>query len=186
MEVVYLLKDVLEYTVTHEGKVINLLEDLGIIIDVPPGAIPDHQPNEITIKINACIKGSFQLPEGHELASPVFHIEPGAKFAEKPVELSIVHFLDVEDEEACAELKFVSAHFDESNSDIVKEMIKFKNLDGGTFLPGGRFGKIALQHFCFIAIAKGKKSAKKCEEGESNTGESLINRRTLPSKSMSH
>ena len=155
--VVYLLKDALDYKVTREGRVISLLEELGIIIEVPPGAISDGHPHEITIKINACIKGSFQLPEGHELVSPVFHIEPGAKFAEKPVELSIAHFLDVEDKEACAELKFVSAPFDSSNAGAVKEIIKFKNLDGGTFLPGGRFGKIALQHFCFIGIAKEKK-----------------------------
>ena len=126
---------------------------MGIVIDVPPGAVPENHPDDVTIQINACIGGPFELPEGYELSSPIFHIEPGVKFAEKPVELSIVHFIDISNEEQCSELKFISAPFDSSIEEV---MIRFKPLDGGVFWPSRRIGKIALQHFCLIGIAHHK------------------------------
>ena len=86
------------------------------------------------------------------------------KFSEKLVELSVVHFIDIEDEEHCSELKFISAPLKQSyyqSEDEGKGMIRFKCLDGGVFWPGRRMGKISLQHFCLIGIARRKR-----EEGE--------------------
>jgi hypothetical protein len=89
------------------------------------------------------------------------------KFAEKLVELSMAHFIDIVDEEDCSELTFISAPIkkicpSEGDGDSEgKEMIRFKHLDGGTFWPGRRIGKISLQHFCLIGIAQLKR-----EKGE--------------------
>lgn len=150
-----MLEDSMEYEVDGKGTVISLIDEMGIAIDVPPGAVSDrHHDNKVTVRINACLGGPFELPEGYELVSPVFHVEPGAEFAEKPVEVSIVHFLntDEDNEERSCELKFVSAPFDfESRAGI-----KFRQIDGGTFVPGRRIGKISLQHFCYIGVAAKK------------------------------
>ena len=155
LEVVYLLQEPLEYQIGQDGKTIFLIEDLGIIIDVPPGAVPDDHADDVTVRINACVSGPFELPDGYELASPIFHIEPGAKFTEKPVELFMVHFIDVGDEEHCGELKFVSAPLKQScQSEAEGKGIRLKHLDGGVFWPGRRIGKISLQHFCLIGIAR--------------------------------
>lgn len=167
LQVAYLLKDALEYKVNSEGKTITLMEDLGLMINVPPGAISDtHSSNEVMVRINACIRGPFELPEEYELASPIFHIEPGTKFAEKPVELSMVHYLDLRDEEACSNLKFISAPF-KSETGIVK----FKLLEGGAFWPDRRVGKVALQHFCLIGIARKSGSTSESEEGAAGTAD---------------
>lgn len=183
MDVIYLMKDALEYKVTREGKLISLLEDLGLIIDVPQGAVTDQHPEEVTVKINACITGPFELPEGHTLVSPVFHIEPGVEFAQKPIELSIVHYLDVDDDdEGCSELRFVTAPFGDC-VERSKKTIKFRSLDGGTFLPRGRLGKISLRHFCFIGIAsKSKIVSESSAEGLPASEVQSVSRRTSPSK----
>ena len=161
----------MEYRVDKEGKVISLIEEIGITIDVPPGAISDrHHDDEVTVKINVCLRGPFDLPEGYELVSPVYHVEPGVDFAEKPVEVSIVHFLNVkEDKEPRYELKFVSAPApcDISTETTPRGCFKFRHLDGGTFLPGRRIGRIALQHFCLIGVAvKHKMSATDAAKSE--------------------
>ncbi len=175
------MQESLEYQIGQDGKTISLIEDLGIIIDVPPGAIPDNHPDDVTVKINACISGPFELPDGYELASPVFHIEPGVKLAQKPVELSMVHFIDIGIEEHCSELRFISASLEG------KGTIRFRHLDGGVFWPGRRIGKIALQHFCLIGIARVKHE--KGEERVTDTVESssiIRPKPTLPSKYMCH
>ena len=177
LEVVYLLQEPLEYQIGQDGKTISLIEDLGIVIDVPPGAVPDDYPDDVTVKINACIGGPFELPDGSELASPIFHIEPGAKFAEKPVELSMVHFIDIGDEEHCSELKFISAPLKPScQSEAEGKEIRLKHLDGGMFWPGRRMGKISLQHFCLIGIARLKH--------EKGPGEERVKTDTLESSSF--
>ena len=156
------MQESLEYQIGQDGKTVSLIEDLGIVIDVPPGAIPNDHLDDVTVRINACVSGPFELPDGFELASPIFHIEPGAKFAEKPVELSMVHFIDIGEEEHCSELKFVSAPLKQSSrSEYERKEIRFKPLDGGMFWPGRRMGKILLQHFCLIGIARLKR-----EKGE--------------------
>ena len=167
LEVTYLLEDSLEYKVDSEGTVISLIEELGIAIDVPPGAVTDHHhDNEVTVRINACLGGPFELPEGYELVSPVFHVEPGAEFAEKPVDVSIVHFLntDEDEEETICDLKFVSAPFDFDS----RAGIKFSQLDGGTFIPGRRIGKISLQHFCYIGVAARQMASAAVSDHESS------------------
>ena len=150
LEVVYLNKDALEYKVGCEGKMISLVQDLGIMINIPPEAVSVSHSNEVIVRINACIRGPFELPEGYEFASPIFHIEPGAKFAEKPIELSMVHYLDVRDQQSCGGLQFISAPVQTGSE---KATIKFTHLDGGLFSPNRRIGQISLQHFCLIGIA---------------------------------
>ena len=155
--VIYLLQESLEYQIGQDGKTISLIEDLGIIVDIPHGAIPSDHPNDVIIKINTCVSGPFELPDGFELASPVYHIEPGVKFAEKLIELSMVHFINIKDVKQCSELMFISAPPKQSccqSEDEGKGTIMFKCLDGGVFWPGRRMGKISLQHFCFIGIVQ--------------------------------
>lgn len=180
LEIVHLKKDALEYTVGRQGKVITLVEDLGIMINIPPEAISVSHSDEVIVRINACIRGPFELPEGYEFASPIFHIEPGAKFAEKPIELSMVHCLDIKDVQGCSGLQFVSAPVQTSNK---KATIRFKHLDGGLFTPDRRIGKISLQHFCLIGIAfRQSNITKESEDAVSTRGDSSPTSRR--SKSM--
>ena len=171
------MEESLEYQIGQDGTTISLIEDLGIIVDVPRGALPADHLDDVTIKINVCISGPFELPDGYELASPIFHIEPGVKFAEKVVELLMVHFIDLEDEDDCSELTFVSAPLLKQNCQSEsdreeKGMIRFKCLNGGMFWPGRRIGKISLQHFCLIGIAQLKRE--KGEKGDMAKSSSIL------------
>ena len=183
LKVVYLMKDALEYTVGCEGKIISLVEDLGIMINIPPEATSVSHSKEVIVRINACIRGPFELPERYTFASPIFHIEPGACFAEKPIELSIVHYLDIQDEQSCSGLQFVSAPV-QTRSETAT--IKFKHLDGGLFWPDRRIGKISLRHFCLIGIAfRQSNITNESEDAVTRRGDSSPTRRPVrPSKSM--
>lgn len=187
-EIAYLLEESLEYQISRGGKIISLIEELGLVIDVPPGAIPDDHPDDdVILKINACVRGPFELPDQYELASPVFHIEPGVKLAKKPIELSIVHFIDIKDKEDCGELSFVSAPLKQSSGKAKREgkVLKFKPLERGMFWPGRRIGKIALQHFCLVGIAQSKGEKRTSETAHADQElSSITSSRSVSSSKM--
>ena len=72
------LGDPWQQTVTSVGKEISWA-DIWIKINIPPGAIPEGKP--ITVTVQPCLTGPFELPEDYELASPVYAISPGLEFS---------------------------------------------------------------------------------------------------------
>ena len=136
-------------TITSEGHVLHW-EDVGIKFNVPPGAVPECEQLDLTVR--TCLSGSFVLPEGYELVSPVYLITPSFKFS-KMVELSIAHFANVKSEEDCDNMTFVSApctpHYTASGPQY-----RFRALAGGVFLTEKSEGSLSLKHFCGVGVAK--------------------------------
>ena len=137
--------------ISPEGQSLNW-EDIGITLHVPPGAVPEDKQLNLTVR--PCLCGPFVLPEGYELASPVYLITPAFDFMAE-VELSISHFANLETEADSKRMVFVSAR---SAPRYVKSrpQYKFKVLPNGSFEKGMQQGNIILEHFCNVAAAQTK------------------------------
>ena len=142
---------------------------------IPPGAVPEGE--SLDLSVWPCCSGPFQLPDGYELASPMFLILPSFKFARK-ITIKIEHFVCLEDEENCDEMVFLSAPTTpQSSSDNDKELIYPCSVLGkGTFLPEQTWGKISLTHFCHSSIGR-----KKCRK-DSSSGHDIPASKKMRSK----
>ena len=154
------LGDPWQETVTSAGKEISWA-DIGIKINIPPGAVPEGRP--ITVTVRPCLSGPFELPEYYNFASPVYAISPGLEF-NKDVELFVTHFADLQSEDDCKNMTFLTT---ESSS--------LRTLPGdshpcrllvqkdGVFQIGSQDGEISLRHFCKKAIGR------KCKQNENES-----------------
>ena len=125
-------------------------DDIGIQFDIPAGAIPGGKV--LHLNVWPCLSGRFILPDGCDLASPVFMISPEFKFR-KEIMMSMIHFMDLQSEDACERMVFISAPSVTIDQDGKPEY-HFKVSDKGVFHIGQRNGSIALNHFCAFAIAR--------------------------------
>ena len=138
-------------TVTSVGDPINLWQEIGVEFDIPPGAVPDGK--ELDLSVWPCIKGPFQLPFGYELASPVFLISPSFQFSSN-ITLTIGHFSNLETEEDCQTMVFLSAPTAPYNVRKIdnSRWYPFSILGKGVFSPGHEYGQVSLRHFCYATI----------------------------------
>ena len=66
----------------------------GIVLEVPPGAVPCDQP--VTLRIGVSLYGPFPLPNGRRSISPVVFLSTSSPVKLlKPARLTVPHFLDV-------------------------------------------------------------------------------------------
>ena len=138
-------------TVTSAGKEISWA-DIGIKIIIPPGVIPEGKP--ITVSVRPCLSGPFELPEDYELASPVYAISPELEFS-KDVKLFIAHFADLQSEDDCKNMTFLTTQLSSLPGDSHPyRLLVQKN---GNFQRGSREGEISLRHFSKKAIGKKRK-----------------------------
>ena len=137
---------------TSDGEII-LWDEIGVRFDVPPGAIPEHDTLQLTVR--PCLSGPFSLPEEYELTSSVYFISPLFDF-NKDVQLSLKHYANLECREDCNSMVFISAR--SSQAQVGSEMAyKFKVLGTGVFHEEEHFGSISLRHFCGLATARRKR-----------------------------
>ena len=154
---VYFYGSPLKQSVMSSGAhITSWWEEIGVEFRIPPGAVPEGE--SLDLSVWPCCSGPFQLPDGYELASPMFLISPSFKFADE-ITIKMEHFVRLEDEECCDEMVFLSAPTTpQSTSDSDKEPnYPCRVLGKGIFVPGWKWGKIALTHFCFSGIGRRKR-----------------------------
>ena len=150
-------------TVAIKEKIINL-QEVGISLSIPENALPPTDP-PLQLEIQPCFNGSFDLPQDVKLASPAYIIKPSRKVAfQKEVSVKIWHHANLESEEDCKDMVFLSASTSPQYRGDTPVYV-FKKIRGakGSFRPGEEqpVGQIVLKHFCILALGKRKR-----EDGE--------------------
>ena len=156
-------------SITSDKKTINL-EDVGISITFPENSLPPTDP-PLEVNIQPCFSGPFEMPDGIESVSPAYIIKYNRRITFlKDVILKIQHYANLQTEEDCENMVFLSArcipeYRGSSPIYVFKEITDSK----GLFRPGQEkpFGENKLKHFSIITIGKkllnwisGKKGAK--------------------------
>ena len=142
---------------TSDGRKISW-DDIGIQFDIPAGAVPEERVLHLSVR--PCLSGQFILPDGCNLASPVFMMLPQFEFR-KEVTMSMVHFMDLQSEDECERMVFISAPSVPIDQDGKPEY-HFKVFKKGAFHIGQRYGSISLNHFCTLAIGMQDKGMYRC------------------------
>ena len=163
-----LLGDPWQEAATSAGKEISWA-DIGIKINIPPGAISEDKP--ITVSVQPCLSGPFELPEDYELASPVYAISPGLEFS-KDVKLFMAHFVDLRSEDDCKNMTFLTTQ--SSSLPKVSHLRRLLVQENGVFHRGSREGEISLRHFCKKAIGKKRKQDGKQEQKSAKRSKSKL------------
>ena len=92
--------------IDSNGKVITC-SSYGIVVKIPPDTIP--QSEKVVLQIQSCL-GNFVLPEGIRMASPAYLLTSTAAIQlNREIEVSIVHFIHLEDEEDCSDMCLITA-----------------------------------------------------------------------------
>ena len=158
------LEGVQRETLTPSAKDINLKE-LGISLTIPEDALPSTDPS-LEVQIQPCFSGSWEVPENLELVSPAYIVEPSRDVVlRKEVLVKIWHHANLETEEDCEDMVFLSAsttpeYRDGSPVYVFREITSAK----GSFRPRKEqaAGEIALTHFCLISV--GRKRSRECKQ----------------------
>ena len=124
-------------------------EEIGIEFDIPPGAVP--QGKKLDLSVWPCSAGPFQLPEGYELASPVFLISPSFQFSQE-VTLKLHHFCALKTVEDCKHMAFLSSPTTPSVGENQEPLYQLRALTKGVFQPLKECGNVALKHFCLFGV----------------------------------
>ena len=133
------------------------LEDVGISLSIPKDALPSTDP-PLDIQIQPCFSGSFKMPDKIQQVSPAYIVSSSRKVAfQKEVLVKIWHHANLETEEDCEDMVFLSA----STSPQYRgdtPVYTFREIRGakGSFRPGEEQpeGHIALKHFCILSLGK--------------------------------
>ena len=143
----------IQESVTSAGATI-LPEDTGISVFIPEHSLSHGE--EVDLLIHPCLSGSFELPPGYKLASPVYLIQPSRRLhlqRDKNATLKIHHYANLVNKEDCKEMVFLSAsstpQFKQSRPVYVFKEIKHAK---GIFKPNCPVGQIESSHFCFTCI----------------------------------
>ena len=157
-----------EEIVTAKEKTINV-EDEGLSLSIPEGALPSTDP-PLQLEIHPCFCGPFNVPQYVELVSPAYILNPSRKVAfQKEVLVKIWHYANLETEEDCKDMVFLSASTRPQYRGDTPVYV-FKKIRGskGLFRPREEepVGQIALKHFCTLALGKRKR-----ENGEEESQE---------------
>ena len=153
-----------KFTVTSEGYHVNWGEEIGIEFNIPPGAVP--QGKELELSVWPCTAGPFELPEGYELASPVYLITPSFNFL-CDITVTMYHFCAVETERDSENMVILSSPAIPCTGKHQQPYYQFKVLGKGTFKPSESCGCITLKHFCNTAIGVRRKRRAPSSEGPS-------------------
>ena len=132
-------------------------EEIGIEFDVPPGAVP--QGKKLDLSVWPCCNGPFQLPEGYELASPVFLISPSFQFT-FDVTLKKHHYSGFTTKKECESIAFLSSPANLQVPERLmltlekgeKPVYKFRVLRNEVYKSFQGFSQISLTHSCLSAI----------------------------------
>ena len=130
-------------------------EDHQVYLRVPEGAVPEGKSVCINIGISLTSSKLSLLPLKSQIVSPVasFHVEEEESDFEflKPVEITLPHFVDIEDEDDATtmELAFLKSSC---------HLYCFHRSKGvATFRPKSHTATLRTTHFCSFCIAANKK-----------------------------
>ena len=154
-------------TVTLEEKTIDLKE-VGISLTIPENSLPSIDPS-LQLEVQPCFSGSFELPQDVELVSPAYIVKSSRDIPfEKEVLVKIWHYANLESEEDCEDMVFLSASTTPEYREDTPVYV-FREIEGGLFRPGEEepVGQIHLKHFCSLALGKRKRA----RESESDSEE---------------
>ena len=144
------LGDPWQETVTSEGKVISWDDDIGIRFSIPPGAVPEGEKLHLTVR--PCLNGPFVLPQDHDLASPMYLIQPACDFKEE-VELSMSHFANIKSDDDIESMTFVLAQSKPVRGRSGPEY-RLRVFQNGVFRETKSSGTISLKHFCLLGVGR--------------------------------
>lgn len=150
------------------------LEDVGVTIDIPPGAVSEQAA--VDVFVHPSLSGPFEIPDGIDLASPLYLVGPAFKFT-REIKLSLQHFINLKTSEDCKEMTFLSAP---SAPKYIGSTPTYKlreiQIRKGNFTIGEQVATIFLKHFCFVAIGRKHNSDTKTSVSppEEVTGELMI------------
>lgn len=116
--------------------------------------------------VKVSLSGPFDLPENSELVSAVYWVYSPHTFV-KPLTLEIQHCVAITTPSQCAQLTFVRTSCTQK-----KLPYNFKELDGGSFKPNTRYGRVSVMHFSGLAIQRrsNKAPSKKKKGGRRGSG----------------
>ena len=160
--------------VTSDGGTISWKE-IGFEINIPPGAVPEGQDFEL--RVRPCLSGPFVLPDGYQLASPIYLITPSFEFV-KDVRLSIAHFAGLDSDSDCSHMTFISSSSSPTHTPHAK--YKFKVMNGGIFNRKVHHGEVYLKHFCLtgsarkVSVSSDKETQQEAKNGNHMRCELLI------------
>ena len=164
-------------TVTFESAAKNVdLDEVGISLLIPENALSSSEPS-IQLEVQPCFSGPFDVPSDIELVSPAYIVKPSTEVLfKKEVQVNIRHHANLESEEDCEGMVFLSA----STTPTYRgdsPVYKFREIkeEKGLFRPREEqpVGQIALKHFCILALGK-----RMCEDGETESNLSKKNKGT--------
>jgi hypothetical protein len=146
--------------VGHRGSTIR---GEGVQLRIPPKAIKKRI--SLDISLQGCISGPFSLPEGIQLASPVFLVTctPQYQF-QRELTLTIQHFVLLQNREQCKDMVLLTSPEMKAED---KHYIcwKFDFCDQSLIqkcFPHASYGEVELSHcsfFCFgIRLSRGESS----------------------------
>ena len=142
-------------TVTAKEQTIDLRE-VGILLTIPKDALSSADP-PLEVLVQPCFSGPFQVPENLELVSPIYIVKPSKEVVfRKEVMVKIWHHANLETEQDCEEMKFLSAsttpEYCGTRPVYVFREIKVAR---GSFRPGEELpaAEIALKHFCSMSVS---------------------------------
>lgn len=140
----------LSQTIDSSGGIISWEEE-GIIVSVPPGAVPQGRLTSFSVGID--VSAQFSLPDDFELVSPIYHLSPDVCHFDKEVEICLFHGIDLRDQEDCESMTFLVASGKQSNCFF------FQERKGGNFYLSGSTATLRVKHFCRFGIGhkKGQK-----------------------------
>ena len=151
---IFFSEDARKELLTSSAKHIDL-EDVGISLSIPEDALPSTDP-PLEVQILPCISGSWEVPENLELVSPAYIVEPSREVVfRKEVLVKIWHHANLESEEDCKDMVFLSASTTPEYRDG-RPVYMFQEITGvkGSFRPREKLpvAEIALKHFCILGI----------------------------------
>ena len=132
---------------TTDGGCISWKE-IGVEFDIPRGAVPKGKSLELSVWPS--IAGPFVLPDGYNLASPVYLISPAFNFT-CDITLRMYHYCSLETEQQCDNMVFISSPAT-PNIERPHPQYKFRVLSKGSFLSSEPYGCVSLKHFCNSAV----------------------------------
>ena len=109
----------------------------------------------VDLLIHPCLSGPFILPEGYELASPVYVIETSQQgVLQKPCTVGIQHYTSLMNERDCKGMVFISANITPQSRWFGP--YAFQGIKGSKqrFTLKSQVGEIELHHFCCLACAR--------------------------------
>ena len=135
-------------TVNHKGRTIR---SEGVQLRIPPYAI--ERGTSLSISLQGCISGPFSLPEGIQLASPVFLVTctPQYQF-QRELTLTIHHFVLLENCEQCENMVLLtSPEMKVEDKDYIYWKLCFCDQQLKCF-PHASYGEVELTHFSFLCF----------------------------------